>query len=63
MSLPYATEYRSSMSVIYDPNQEPPVHHPLFVGNQGQRDGDVRTAMSMMRENLQRVGDEKTSDH
>lgn len=50
------------MSVIYDPNQEPPVHHPLFVGNQGQRDGDVRTAMSMMRENLQRVGAERTSD-
>ena len=47
MSLPF---------VVYDPNQEPPVHHPLFVGAQGQKDGDVQRAMAMMRENVQRVG-------
>ena len=55
VSLPFVAEYRSSVSVVYDPNQEPPVHHPLFVGMQGQKDGDVQKAMAMMRENVQRV--------
>ncbi|OAO12364.1 hypothetical protein AV274_5987 [Blastocystis sp. ATCC 50177/Nand II] len=57
VSLPFVAEYRSSASVVYDPNQEPPVHHPLFVGAQGQKDGDVQRAMAMMRENVQRVLD------
>ena len=57
MSLPFVAEYRSSVSVVYDPNQEPPVHNPLFVGVQGQKDGDVQRAMSMMRENVQRGGE------
>ena len=43
--------------MIFDVHEEPPVQHPLSLGSAGGKNGTIGTAMAMLREDVQSVGD------
>lgn len=55
MPLLYCIDYKASFSSIYNPQQEPPVHHPLFLGAVNMKDANIRSGIAFLRGNVQNV--------
>ena len=53
--LPFSVDYRSSFSLITDPQVEPPVYHPLYLGQANNKEASFNTGLRMLRENVKTV--------
>lgn len=63
MPLLYCIDYKGSYSSIYNPQQEPPVHYPLYLGPSPVKDVTICTGISFLRSNIQNVGVWKMIKH
>lgn len=53
--LPFSIDYRSSFSLITDPQLEPPVYHPLYLGQTNNKEASFIMGLKMLRENVKTV--------
>ena len=55
MPLVYCIDYKASFSSIYNPQQEPPVHHPLYLGSSISKEAAIQSGIAFLRGNVQNV--------